>query len=200
MKCRGPCDAGAAFPLRGGAIRQHDDAASRRQGGTTGRQGGAFRHQGGRSRRQYGAFGRQSGAALVVSLVLMLALTVLGVSAMNMSMLELAMATGIESQQGAFEAAETGIEIALAQPAFATVAPAHVPATPVGEGPFETQTSTVCVTTTAVPDVGFSIGAGSGAIQAFHFEVVSVGTGPRGAVSTHRQGFYVIGPAGSGGC
>ena len=127
------------------------------------------------------------GAALVVSLVLMLALTVLGVSAMNMSMLELAMATGMESQQGAFEAAETGIEIALAQPAFATVAPAHVPAMPVGEGPFETQTSTVCVTTTAVPDVGFSIGAGSGAIQAFHFEVVSVGTGPRGAVSTHRS-------------
>ena len=143
---------------------------------------------------------RQCGAALVVSLVLMLALTVLGVSAMNMSMLELAMATGMESQQGAFEAAETGIEIALAQPAFATAAPAHVPARPVGEGPFETQTSTACVTTTAVPDIGFSIGAGSGAVQAFHFEVISVGTGPRGAVSTHRQGFYVIGPAGSGGC
>ncbi len=192
MKCRGACDAGAAFPLRGGVSRHHD-AASRRQRGARGLQGGACRLEGSLARSQ-------CGAALVVSLVLMLALTVLGVSAMNMSMLELAMATGMESQQGAFEAAETGIEIALAQPAFATVAPAHVPAMPVGEGPFETQTSTVCVTTTAVPDVGFSIGAGSGAIQAFHFEVVSVGTGPRGAVSTHRQGFYVIGPAGSGGC
>ena len=147
-----------------------------------------------------GKSSRQGGAALIVSLLLMLALTVLGVSAMNMSMLELAMATGMESQQGAFEAAETGIEIALAQAGFATAEPVHVPATPVGEGPFETQTSTACVTTTAVPDTGFSIGAGSGSMQAFHFEIVSVGTGPRGAVSTHRQGFYVIGPAGSSGC
>ncbi len=143
---------------------------------------------------------RQGGAALVVSLVLMLALTVLGVSAMNTAMLELAMANSTQSQHGAFEAAETGIEIALAESRFTTGGPSVVPAAPVGDGPYETRTSTRCVTTTAVPDRAFSIGAGSGGVQAFHFEIVSIGTGPRGAVSTHRQGFYVIGPAGSGGC
>ena len=141
----------------------------------------------------------QGGAALIVSLVLMLALTVLGISAMNMAMLELTMANSVESQQGAFEAAEAGIEMALAQPEF-TTAPMEVPAAPVGDVPYETQISTRCVMTTAVPDVAFSIGVGSGGVQAFHFEVVSVGTGPRGAVSTHRQGFHVMGPAGTDGC
>lgn len=142
----------------------------------------------------------QGGAALVVSLVLMLALTVLGISAMNMAMLELTMANGVESRQGAFEAAETGIEIALVQSEFTTGEPLLVPTAPVGDGPYETQTSTRCVSTTAVPDAAFSIGAGSGGVQAFHFEVVSVGTGPRGSASAHRQGFYVIGPASAGDC
>ena len=143
---------------------------------------------------------RQCGAALVVCLVLMLALTVLGVSAMNMAVLELAMANSVESQQGAFQAAETGIELALAQPSFSTAVPQNSPATPLDDGRYSTRTATECVTTTAVPDTAFSMGAGAGAMQAFHFDIVSVGTGPRGAVSTHKQSFYVVGPGSSGGC
>lgn len=143
---------------------------------------------------------RQGGAALVVSLVLMLALTVLGISTLNMTTLELAMASSLESQQGAFEAAETGIELVLARSGYTTAAPLDMPTTPLGDGPFETRSATACVTTTGVPDSAFSIGAGSGAIQAFHFEVIAVGTGPRGAVSTHRQGFFVVGPATSNEC
>jgi len=137
---------------------------------------------------------RQSGAALVVGLVLMLVMTVLGVSGMNTATLELTMAGNAQSQQLAFQAAETGIDIAISQSAFSTVAPGTVDPTPVGDG--MTEAETTFQLTTPVPDTAFSIGVGSGSIQAFHFDVVAVGRGPRNAVSTHRQSFYVVGPGG----
>ena len=52
----------------------------------------------------------QRGAALVVGLVLMLVLTVLGISGLNTATLELVMASNTQSQQLAFQAAETGID------------------------------------------------------------------------------------------
>jgi hypothetical protein len=49
-----------------------------------------------------------------------------------------------------------------------------------------------------VPDGGFSGGVGvPGTVQAFHFDIVAVGTGARNATSTHNQSFYVVGPGGS---
>ena len=50
------------------------------------------------------------------------------------------------------------------------------------------------VESTPVPDAAFSLGEGSAGLRAFHFEITAVGTGPRNAVSTQRQGFYVLGP------
>jgi hypothetical protein len=45
--------------------------------------------------------------------------------------------------------------------------------------------------------MGFSAGVGTGGtVQAFHFDIVSIGTGPRNARSTHNQSFYVVGPGG----
>ena len=50
---------------------------------------------------------------------------------------------------------------------------------------------------TGVPDSAFSLGVGlSSTVEAYHFDVVAVGSGPRGATSTHRQSFYVVGPGG----
>ena len=50
---------------------------------------------------------------------------------------------------------------------------------------------------TGVPDAAFSLGVGTGgSVQAFHFDVVAEGRGPRGARSTHTQSFYVVGPGG----
>jgi hypothetical protein len=57
-----------------------------------------------------------------------------------------------------------------------------------------------CITTTPVPDIAFSIGAPSGSAQAFHFDVIAVGTGPRGSTATHNQSFYIVGPGSSSGC
>jgi type IV pilus assembly protein PilX len=142
----------------------------------------------------------QHGAALIVGLILMLVLTVLGISGMNMATLELTMANNAESHQDAFQAAETGIEIPIGQRNFTTLAPTVVPLTSLGDGSYDTRSITTCMTTTPVPDIAFSMGTSAGTVQAFHFDVVAVGRGPRGAISTHNQSFYVIGPGGTLGC
>jgi type IV pilus assembly protein PilX len=135
----------------------------------------------------------QSGAALVVGLVLLLVMTVLAVSGMSTATLELAMANNAQAQQEAFQAAETGIDIAISRGAFTTFEPMTIPATPIGNG--VTEVVTTFAQSTAVPDVAFSIGVGTSiSAQAFHFDVVAVGRGPRGAASTHHQSFYVVGP------
>ncbi|MBN1238545.1 MAG: hypothetical protein JXB36_08580 [Gammaproteobacteria bacterium] len=139
---------------------------------------------------------RQGGAALVVSLILLLVMTLLGVSGMNTATLELTMAGNAENQQDAFQAAETGIDIAISQSFFPTGSVGVLPATPVGAGEVEARTE--FRQATPVPDLAFSMGVGvGGGVQAYHFDVTSVGRGPRGATSTHVQSFYVIGPGGN---
>jgi type IV pilus assembly protein PilX len=137
---------------------------------------------------------RQRGAALVVGLVLMLALTVLGISGINTATLELTMAGNTESANDAFQAAETGIDIAIAQKNWSTTAPTVVPQTPLGDGTYTTRAVTNNTACTIVPDRAFSAGV-TGGVMAWHFDVRSTGTGPRGASSTHNQSFYVAGPA-----
>ena len=144
---------------------------------------------------------RQRGAALIVGLVLLMVLTVLGISGMNSATLELTMAGNAQFGQDAFQAAETGIDLVLARRTFSTVpgSPGNIIApTPLGDGTYTTQAVTTFWDTTDVPDVAFSGGVGtSGTVQAFHFDVQSVGIGPRNARSTHNQSFYVVGPGGS---
>ncbi len=144
---------------------------------------------------------RQRGAALIVGLVLLMVLTVLGISGMNTATLELTMAGNAQFGQDAFQAAETGIDLVLARRTFSTVpgSPGNIIApTPLGDGTYTTQAVTNFMDTTDVPDIAFSGGVGtSGSVQAFHFDVQSVGIGPRNARSTHNQSFYVVGPGGS---
>ena len=66
--------------------------------------------------------GKQNGAALVVGLVLLVVVTVLAVSGMNTATTELAMARNNQNYENAFQAAETGLEQALAQGRFNTLA------------------------------------------------------------------------------
>ena len=143
---------------------------------------------------------RQRGAALIVGLVLLMVLTVLGVSGMNTATLELTMASNAQYNQDAFQAAETGIDLVIARRTFNTVPgdPGNIIVpTPLGDGTYTTQAVTTFQETTPVPDIGFSGGIGTpGAVQAFHFDIVSIGIGPRNARSTHNQSFYVVGPGG----
>jgi type IV pilus assembly protein PilX len=138
----------------------------------------------------------QQGAALIVGLILLMVLTVLGVSGMNTATLELTMAGNTQFRQDAFQAAETGIDIPITRRMFTTIGPAVLAPTVLGNGS-ETASVTTFETTTPVPDLAFSMGTSTGSVQAFHFDVVAVGSGPRNASSTHNQSFYVVGPGGS---
>ena len=129
---------------------------------------------------------RQQGAALIVGLVLLLVLTVLGVSGINMATLELQMTFNNQAAEFAFQAAETGIDRALS----GTV-PFTYTNEPVGDGTYSFDADIACSATTPVPEGIYSEGGGA---RAIHFDVTSTGTGPSNADSLHRQSVYIIGP------
>jgi type IV pilus assembly protein PilX len=137
---------------------------------------------------------RQQGAALVVGLILLVVLTILAVSGVFTSTLELRMVRNTQSQERSFQAAEVAIEDALGNPVLSTSAPFNQPTIAVPNAPGDTysyQMQFVGQTPLGTGMTGYSIGS---AFQAYHFQVNSTGNGPDGAVSNHTQSFYVIGP------
>ncbi len=146
--------------------------------------------------------GKQNGAALVVGLILMVVITILAISGMNTATTELAMARNDQNYENAFQAAETGLETALAQGRFNTLINVNL-AQNVNAN--DSVTARIYFEdTTLVPDRGFSMGVGSG-IAAYHFNAVSEatsardsgGTTDRDASAVHTQAFYVVGPEAS---
>jgi type II secretory pathway component PulK len=142
---------------------------------------------------------RQNGAALVVGLVLLMVVTVLAISGMNTATTELAMARNDQNYENAFQAAETGLETALAQGRFDTLVQTvliqNVTANESFSAVIRFEDSTL------VPDRAFSLGVGSG-IAAYHFNTTSTaesrrdagGTTDRDAFDVHTQAFYIVGP------
>ena len=137
----------------------------------------------------------ERGVALIVALLLLTVLTVISASAMNTATLQLVMSRNLSAYGLAFQAAETGIDLALAQGSFGVDSPGSVPPTPLDGGTASTEAAIAYLEATPVPNAAFSLGEGSAGLQAFHFEVLAVGMGPGNAGSTHTQGFYVLGPA-----
>ena len=141
---------------------------------------------------------RQQGAALIIGLLLLVVITILAVSGMNTATTELAMARNDQTYENAFQAAETGIENALAQDVFNTGGPPTVITPP--PTTYEVVTATIQFEdSTLVPDQAFSLGSGSG-IAAYHFNatsdakyIISVGN-DRNASAVHTQAFYIVGP------
>ena len=144
---------------------------------------------------------RQDGAALVVGLVLLVVVTVLAVSGMNTATTELAMARNDQNYENAFQAAETGLEQALAQGRFNTLANVNIAA---NVNANDSVNAVIAFEdATLVPDRAFSLGVGSG-ISAYHFlatataeskrEGVAGAATDRDASATHTQAFYVVGP------
>ena len=142
---------------------------------------------------------RQQGAALIVGLLMLVVITVLAVSGMNTATTELALARNDQTYENAFQAAETGLENAMAQGFYSTVADIVVT-------PPVTTHEVVSVTihyeeATLVPDRAFSLGAGSG-IAAYHFLATSQAeyrmspgnVTDRDASAVHTQAFYIVGP------
>ena len=145
---------------------------------------------------------RQQGAALVVGLILLVVITVLAVSGMNTATTELAIARNDQTYENTFQAAENGLEEALAQNTFDTNTPVTVTKTIT---PQESVTATINYEdSTIVPDKAFSLGVGTG-IAAYHFLATSTAeskrdpltTTDRDSTATHSQAFYVVGPGAS---
>lgn len=143
---------------------------------------------------------RQSGAALVVGLLLLVVITVLAVSGMNTATTELAIARNDQGYENAFQAAETGLEQAISQGRFNTLA--NTTLTQTISGTNDTVTAEIeFEDETLVPDRAFSLGVGSG-ISAYHFIATSEAESRRSAAietdrdsdAIHTQAFYVVGP------
>jgi len=137
---------------------------------------------------------RQQGAALVIGLILLLVLTILAVSGVFTSTMELRMVRNTQNQEHAFQAAEVGIEDALANPALSTSAAFAQGTTAVPNSATDTYSYTMQFVGQAplgTGMTGYSIGS---AFETYHFQVDSTGNGPDSAVSNHTQSFYVVGP------
>ena len=135
----------------------------------------------------------QRGAALVVGMLLLLVLTLLAISGMGTSSLELAMAGTTQFREDAFQAAETGIEKGLKDGVFNPDAPPEE---------FETQQvsgSTDTYTVTITPQLnGQALDAMWGStvdkFSTYHYEISSVGTSARNAQANNVQGVATIAP------
>jgi hypothetical protein len=133
---------------------------------------------------------QQRGATLIVGLVLLLVLTVVGVSGMNMATMEVNMAANVQFQQDAFQMTEDGIDTVLGTRDYTTDSVRTLDW--IGGGTeYDRRAVTTYRVNTDVPDAAFS----SDEVEAFHFDVTSIGRGPRNAQSEHTQSFYVIGRA-----
>ena len=144
----------------------------------------------------------QQGAALVVGLVLLVVITVLAISGMNTATTELAMARNDMNYENAFQAAETGLENALAQGLFNTLVGSTV--TLEINDHDDVSSEVEYEDSSIVPDKAFSLGSGSG-VAAYHFLATATATSARDPGSTtdrdssaiHTQAFYVVGPESS---
>ena len=132
---------------------------------------------------------RQAGATLIVGLVLLLVLTVLGVSGMNTATMEITMAGNAQFHQDAFQMAEDAIDNAVGRELYSTAGPRNV--VPFGGGRAVDRQAVINYTevTTPIPD---SVNSVDG-MQAYHFDILSTGVGPRTGTSVHTQAFYVRG-------
>jgi type IV pilus assembly protein PilX len=138
--------------------------------------------------------GRQQGAALVVGLILLLVLTILAVSGVFTSTMELRMVRNTQTQERAFQSAEVAVEDALANAALSTSSVFTQATVAVPNSPGDTysyQLQFVGQTPLGTGMTGFSIGT---AFQSYHFQVNATGNGPDNALAQHTQSFYVVGP------
>ncbi|MEM9386121.1 MAG: PilX N-terminal domain-containing pilus assembly protein [Pseudomonadota bacterium] len=135
----------------------------------------------------------QRGAALVVGLVLLLVMTLLGVTGISSNTLDLVMAGNTQHSQDAFEAAESAIQAEVLRGPLEDIA---VPRT-TEDYQFAagvTADTTTTYNSTQLPPPGYSLTE----YRSDHYQIDSLGESARGARSNHLQGFYVVVPSGLG--
>ena len=139
---------------------------------------------------------RQQGAALVVGLLLLLILTLLAISGMNTSSLELIMAGNTQYSQNAFQAAEAGIERSIAANVFNPdpSLPMERQQSPANRAYQFTALTTPQLAGAAQPALP---GSSLDSFSTYHFEIASTGSSVRGATARNVQALAVIAPADS---
>lgn len=149
---------------------------------------------------------RQRGATLVISLILLLVLTILGMSTLGTANMEMRMAANNQFLENAFQLAETGLETTIQgfnstgnfpPPGFPNCPPA-------GTMPLGAPTAVVALQGTFRTGTGFcgqspdfSGGSSLGKISQFHYRIDAQGASRSSSASLNRQGFFIRGPNGS---
>lgn len=135
----------------------------------------------------------QRGAALIISLILLMVLTVLAVSTMRTASLGLLMAGNAQSRENAFQLAMNGIEATLraGEPAGAADCDAAVAGSPVAVAELRgSYTTSVCYR-------GQTLAENNSIAPMYNYEVTSEGaTDQRGARARLVQGFAIQGARG----
>lgn len=137
------------------------------------------------------------GSALVVVLVLLSGLAALALAAAAAAMTALALAGHQQMAQNAFEAAETGIAVALATAAATRDGGDDdgdvLPEDPTAHATWHTETREAAGPGILPP--GFTIGENAGSFTARHFFVTADAASGRGVRARLEQGFYLVVPA-----
>jgi type IV pilus assembly protein PilX len=145
----------------------------------------------------------QQGSALVVALMMLVVLTILGITGMNIASTELVMAGGEQDRARAFNAAEIGVERAirnLAAVGTAVGATLTVAATDVEGSSVNSSTGTATdnyETTSTYRGSTDLINEYNGEkFRAFHYQIDSDGNSARGARGALVQGVIIINATG----
>jgi type IV pilus assembly protein PilX len=141
----------------------------------------------------------QQGAALIIGLLLLLVLTILGVSGMNSASLEFMMAGNEQFKNNAFQAAETGLSAVTPDPSR-FVASKTVTQFSVTNAAIASSSDTYSAAVAFLGKGGSVSGnttssSGSATVlKAYYFTVTATGNSARGAQATNIQGLARIGP------
>ena len=142
---------------------------------------------------------QQSGAALVVSMVLLMVLTLLAISTMNTASLEVAMAGNSQQQETAFQLAEIGLDRHVAAAREIACQSADVvgsTACDLADEPVDDMDGTYTTTTTYRRESSCPGGHSEDEIDSFNFEVRSEGQASNGgATAVHTHGWYICAPS-----
>jgi type IV pilus assembly protein PilX len=137
---------------------------------------------------------KQRGAALVVGLLLLTILTLLAVAGMNTASTELVMAGNEQFREGAFQAAEGGVEREIRN-LRDVLTEGGLPLTRTATfGANNTSRATI-----TYRDEGAARGSSEATFRAYHYDVTSVGQSSRNSTSTQIQGAYYTNQVGTDG-
>lgn len=144
---------------------------------------------------------REQGAILVIGLILLLVLTVLGISTMSTASLELNMAGNDQFSENAFQLSETGIDTTITAlnngtPVPPPLNPGVCPAfgAPVPVAPMNGAVAVRLCYQGDIPDITGESSLGK--IRQYHYVNQSVGTAQSQSRSFNHQGLFVRGPDG----